>query len=151
MKKKELINILKRLDGDPEIGINVLFKNGSELIALDRRNFKAMDKGATFALAQVRERDVIPFYEIKHLTALPVLSSDCSAGSVKDRLSARYEIVLPDEAETAKMDTESTLMTVMSVLLSDLEELIKLKDDFIALSQATMPELKKYRTEVKDA
>lgn len=147
MKKKELINVLKRLEGDPEIGINVLLPNGSELWGFDRRNFKAMDRGATFALAQVREKDLIPFYKLKHMQVVPVLSADCSRESVRARLEARYEIELPKETEAQDMNTYNVCMTVLSVILSDMEELIRLKEDFLALAQTSCPELKKYRTE----
>lgn len=130
MDKKRLIKALEQIPGNPEIGMNVLTNVGSEFWGFNLKNMKIMDNGITCSLHQIRLHDPIPRRKLITLKIQPCWSADCTADSVKERISARYQI---DQEPTEEMTYTEACEVILDVIVSDIEELLRLRDDFLIL------------------
>lgn len=130
MLKKLLIKHLQSIPGNPEIGINVLTNKGSEFWGFSKANFKPMDKGTTYALHQIRLKDPIPRRILATHGIFSCVSVDCTKEDIKRKIDERYDIVgnAPDD-----MTETEALELIFDVIMNDLEELLRMRDDFLAL------------------
>lgn len=130
MLKKLLIKHLQSIPGNPEIGLNVLTNRGSEFWGFCKPNFKVMDGGLTYALHQIRLKDPIPRRELAHYHVFSCVSADCTKETIKQRISERYQIM--GDAPEGMTDQEA-LEVIFDVIMQDIEELLRMRDDFLAL------------------
>lgn len=130
MLKKLLIKHLQSIPGNPEIGLNVLTNKGSEFWGFCKPNFKSMDGGLTYALHQIRLKDPIPRRELAHYHVFSCVSADCTKETIKRKIDERYDIVgeAPED-----MTKQEALELVFDVIMDDIEELLRMRDDFLAL------------------
>lgn len=130
MLKKLLIKHLEKIPGNPEIGLNVLTNQGSEFWGFFKENFKAMDHGTTYALHQIRLKDPIPRRILATHKIFSCVSLECTKEDIKRKIDERYDIV--GNAPEGMTETEA-LELIFDVIMTDLEELLRMRDDFLAL------------------
>lgn len=143
--KNRLIKILKKIEGNPEVGFNVLTPEGSEFWGFNEKNFKVMDGGLTFALQQLRQKQSYSLHDLKRLKVPSVVSPDCSLEDVLERLNQRYTV----ESGYEGLSKAEVIRLIMDVMFNDIEELIRLWRDFTALIPADLKDelIKQYKLE----
>lgn len=127
--KNRLIKILKRINGNPEIGFNVLTPDGSEFWGFNESNFKSMDGGLTFALQQLRQKQAYSVKDLQRLKIPSIVSPDCDLNEVLARIDERYRV----NSECETLTEPEKIFLISDVIYKDLQELTRLWRDFTSL------------------
>lgn len=129
LTKKSLIKELEQVQGDPLIGINVLTDQGSEFWQIGKRHLKLMDRGQTLALFQCRLKKALPIRVQMNVTTPSVDSVQADIKDAVAQLTDRFDIDLQiDNIEDIDLQ-----YTILSIIRKDIQELVRLSDDFVRL------------------
>lgn len=142
MDKKRLIKALQDVKGNPDVGINVLTEsNSSEFWSLGKNMLKVMDGGQSLAIFQCRLRKAIPFRVLKNLN-LPVVDGvNVDLADVLTRLKERFDFAFT--AEDLKAMDIGVQQMILTVLHTEISDLVRINEDFIRLC-GNKPEHQKY-------
>lgn len=140
MDKKHYIKELEKVPGNPEVGINVLTDKGSEFWSLSKRAIQVLDNGQTVSLFQVRQRKALSARATLKVSAPAVDSIDTTLKSTLLDFCEKFE-VKGDLESIGK--GEEMQQFILEVLRKEIEELVRLNEDFLRLFGEN-PKFKKY-------
>lgn len=129
LTKKLLIKELEKIPNDPLIGLNVLTNQGSEFWQCGKAHLKLMDNGQTLALFQLRLKKALPSRVQMHQAIPSVDSINADIASALKQFVDRYDF----DSQFSDIDDGQVQYMILHVIRKDIQELIRLNDDFVRL------------------
>lgn len=135
MDKKKFIKILESIQGNPDIGINVLTNEGSEFWVIDKHSLRLQFGGSELSLFQCRLKNPLPARVALKLKAPAVDSIDTTLETVIAEFLENFDMTCKDAEDQDHILDDFSSSEVQEICLQairdEITKLLRLNEDMI--------------------